>query len=148
MGTVREILESKANGGQIRTTPPDATVLEAVEHMCRAHVGALLVMDRASPVGIVSERDVMTRGVLKRRSPEATTVAGVMTKGVVCIEAEAPIEEAMAVMTHRHCRHLPVTEDGKVVGMVSIGDLARWMSQQQEHELRALHDYVEGRYPG
>jgi signal-transduction protein with cAMP-binding, CBS, and nucleotidyltransferase domain len=148
MGTVREVIESKANGNELRSTPPGATVLDAVEQMCRAHVGALLVMDRTIPVGIVSERDVMTRGLLKHRSPEATSVAGVMTREVVCIEAEAEVEEAMAVMTHRRCRHLPVVEDGKVVGMISIGDLVRWMSHQQEYELKLLHDYVEGRYPG
>jgi signal-transduction protein with cAMP-binding, CBS, and nucleotidyltransferase domain len=148
MGTVLDVLDSKVSGRQVRSTQPGATILEAVEQMCRERVGALLVMDRTTPVGIVSERDVMTRGVLKRRSPDATAVANVMTKEVVCVGAEASVEEAMAIMTHRHCRHLPVVDAGKVVGMVSIGDLARWASHQQEYELKLLHDYVEGRYPG
>jgi signal-transduction protein with cAMP-binding, CBS, and nucleotidyltransferase domain len=146
MVTVREVLETK--GREVLSTQPGATILQAVQEMCRKHVGALLVLDRAVPVGIISERDVMTRVVLAQHDPATTHVRDVMTSDVVCIDADSSIEQAMAVMTERHCRHLPAVHGGSVSGMVSIGDLVRRASQDQEFETRMLHEYVAGRYPG
>ena len=146
MNTVREVLEAK--GPVIHSTTPDATVLQAVREMCCAHVGALLVTARTAPVGIVSERDVMTRVVLEQRDPATTRVNDIMTREVVCIDIDRPIQEAMALMSERGCRHLPAVVDGRVVGVVSIGDLVRSMSRDQEYELQELHEYIAGRYPG
>ena len=112
--------------------------------MCRARVGALLVMEGAKPVGIVSERDVLTRLVLARRSPAETTVGEIMTRGVVCIASSASPEQAMAIMTERHCRHLPVVRGGAVEGIISIGDMARWASRNQDYEIRLLSEYLGG----
>ena len=143
--SLREILESK--GRQIHSIRPDATILDAVDEMCRVHVGALLVgPDR--PLGIVSERDVMCRVILKRLDPATTPVSSVMTKDIVYVDLDGSAEEAMAIMTERRCRHLPVVTNAKVVGVVSIGDLARWASRDQQYEIRMLHDYVGGVYPG
>jgi CBS domain-containing protein len=146
MSTIRDILETK--GSRVYATAPEATVHQAVDEMCRHRVGALLVLDEQTPVGIVSERDVMTRVVLRRLDPAVVRVAAVMTGRVVCIELDRSIGEAMAVMTERRCRHLPVVVDQKVVGVVSIGDLVRWASRDQDYEIRLLHEYLEGRYPG
>jgi CBS domain-containing protein len=146
MVTVAEILETK--GRAVHTTRPDATVVSAVDDMCRLHIGALLVTDGKSPVGIVSERDIMARLVLKRRDPATTRVDEIMTREIVCTNLETSPEEAMAIMTQRRCRHLPVMLEGNVVGVLSIGDLVRWVSRHQEYEIRMLEDYVTGRYPG
>lgn len=146
MDTLRTILDAK--GTVIHTVEPDDTVLAAVDEMCRCHVGALLVIDDGAPLGIVSERDLLTRVLLKRRDPAALAVSEVMTTNLVCVEVDTSPEEAMRVMTERRCRHLPVVEAGAVIGLVSIGDLVRWASQHQEYEIRMLHEYVEGRYPG
>jgi CBS domain-containing protein len=146
MSTVRSILEAK--GRDVHTIPPGATVLEAVDAMCKVHIGALLVIDRNNVAGIISERDVMCRVILERKETASTKVADAMTRDVVCIDIDKSVEEAMAIMTERRCRHLPVVVDGKVQGMVSIGDLVRWASRDQQFEIRILHEYVEGRYPG
>jgi signal-transduction protein with cAMP-binding, CBS, and nucleotidyltransferase domain len=98
--------------------------------------------------GIVSERDIMRRVVLLRRDPALTRVKEIMTTSVACIDETASVEEAMALMTKRRFRHLPVMRDGRVAGMISIGDLVHWVSQHQEFEIRVLNDYVCGRYPG
>jgi CBS domain-containing protein len=146
MNSVRCVLETK--GYAVHTTAPMSTAIAAVDEMCKRHIGALLVMDGASPVGILSERDLLTRVLLTRKDPATVRVAEIMTTNIVCVDLECSIEDAMSVMTEHRCRHLPVVEDGKVVGVVSIGDLVRCVSQDQEFEIRALHEYVEGRYPG
>ncbi|AUX25645.1 inosine-5-monophosphate dehydrogenase [Sorangium cellulosum] len=144
MGSVDEILNRKGRG--VYTISPEATVFEAVQSMCARRVGALLVSIDASPSGIISERDVLTRVILARREPATTLVAEVMTREVVCVEPSTPARQAMAVMTERRCRHLPVAHDGRVVGMLSIGDLVHWASREQEAEIKMLTDYVQGVY--
>jgi len=147
MDTLGPILETKKDAA-VHRTAPSATVLAAVDEMCRQHVGSLLVLEEEAVVGILSERDMLTRVLLQRRDPASTKVADVMTTEVVCVELETSPNEAMRIMTERRCRHLPVLEDGKIVGVVSIGDLVRWTSRSQEFEIRMLHEFVEGRYPG
>jgi CBS domain-containing protein len=144
MATLHDILENK--GRTIYKTRADATVREAVAAMSQARVGALLVTEAEQPVGIFSERDVLARVILEGRSPETTAVGDVMTEDVVCISMAASPEQAMAVMTERRVRHLPVVLDRKLVGLVSIGDLVRWASQQQKYEVEMLRDYLAGRY--
>jgi signal-transduction protein with cAMP-binding, CBS, and nucleotidyltransferase domain len=147
MHTIDHVLETK--GHAVYWTTPETTIQDVVIEMCRVKVGALLVEDeRGSPVGVISERDLMIRVLLGHRDPAKTTVGEVMTPKVVCIEANRAVHEALAVMTSAHCRHLPVVARGEVVGLVSIGDLAREVSADQEYELRMLHDYVDGKYPG
>lgn len=142
METCGGILRGK--GGQIHAISPGATVLTAVEQMCAHRVGALLVCRDGTPRGIISERDVMTRVILQRLAPHETYVEEVMTRDVVCVMPHTPAREAMAVMTERRCRHLPVVVDGRVVGVISIGDLVRWVSREQEAEIQMLTDYVRG----
>lgn len=145
MESVGTILREK--GGAILTTTADATILQAVEAMCAHRVGALLVVDSDVPIGMFSERDAMTRVILKRLDPMTTKVSEVMTRELVCVEPGTSATEAMAVMTQRRCRHLPVVSEGKVIGMISIGDLVRWVSRNHEFEIRMLTDYIAGKYP-
>lgn len=146
MDTLRNILDSK--GRAVHTIDPDATVHAAVEEMCRRRVGALLVTRDGAPVGIVSERDVMARLVLARRHPAEVRVRDIMTTDVVCVAPDEETSNAMGIMTQRRCRHLPVVEHGRVIGMVSIGDLVRWASRTREIEIRMLQEFVSGSYPG
>ncbi len=145
MESVGRILDEK--GSKVFTTRPEATVLAAVEEMCRQRVGALLVSDGGAPIGMFSERDLMVRVILAQRDPATTTVGEVMTREVVCVPRDTGAAEAMAIVTERRCRHLPVVEDGRVTGVISIGDLVRFISQNQAYEIQMLNDYVSGRYP-
>lgn len=146
MDTVAHILKEKGN--QVHQTSPDATVLQAVEAMCATRVGAMLVCEGNVPVGMFTERDLMTRVILARRDPTVTKVAEVMSRDLVVIEPATRAEEAMAIMTERRCRHLPVLDEGKLAGVLSIGDLVRWLSRNQQFEIHRLTDYIVGKYPG
>jgi len=146
MNSVRNVLETK--GYEIFAIAPNATTLAAVDEMCRQRVGALLVLDHANPIGIISERDLLRRVLLERRDVAKTRVEEIMTTGLYCVDPECSIPDAMATMTEHRCRHLPVVEERRLLGLVSIGDLVRWAASDQRFEIRMLHDYVEGRYPG
>jgi CBS domain-containing protein len=148
MNTVRQVIASKQHGAAIHSVPTEASVLTAVDAMSQVHIGALLVMENERIAGIVSERDVMTRVILQRRDPAKVVVGDIMTVDVVCIDHASSVEEAFAVMTDRLCRHLPVIENDRVVAVLSIGDLGRWVSQQQDFDVQMLHEFIEGRYPG
>jgi CBS domain-containing protein len=144
MQSIGEILDEK--GHEVYFIAPTATVLQAVELMCARRVGALLVATPTATRGIISERDVLARVILEQRDPAKTKVEDVMTRAVACVHPTTRAREAMAVMTERRCRHLPVISDERVVGMVSIGDLVRAASREQDAEIRMLHEYVTGGY--
>jgi CBS domain-containing protein len=144
METVADVLRYK--GMVVHSIAPETLVLSAVEEMCEKHIGALLVCSAGIPLGVFSERDLMRRVILAKRDPQATRVQDVMTTEVVCVEPSTPARQAMAIMTDRRCRHLPVVEDGHVIGVLSIGDLVRWMSVEQAFEIQLLTDYVRGAY--
>ncbi len=146
MDTVEQILREK--GSTVHKAARGDTVLDAVERMCAQKVGALLVCDAGHPVGMFSERDLMTKVILGRKDPAVTTIGEVMSAEVVYVEPATSASEAMAVMTERRCRHLPVATGGRLVGLVSIGDLVRWASRHQEFEIRMLTEYICGKYPG
>jgi signal-transduction protein with cAMP-binding, CBS, and nucleotidyltransferase domain len=144
METVADVLRYKGN--TIFGVAPEVRVITAVERMCEKHVGAVLVESARVPLGIFTERDLMRRVILARRDPVETRVEEVMTTQVICVEPDTEVREAMALMTERRCRHLPVVDGGSVIGMLSIGDLVRWMSQEQAFEIQLLTDYVRGAY--
>jgi CBS domain-containing protein len=114
--------------------------------MCTAHVGALVVTEGNSIVGMFTERDLMTRVVLAGRDPARTQIADVMTRGALCVAPQMPVSDAMTIVTRRRVRHLPVVEGPRLVGLVSIGDLVRWRIRDCEHEIGHLREYVAG-YP-
>jgi CBS domain-containing protein len=144
METVAAVLHHKGFG--VHSVPPGTLVLSAVETMCEKHIGALLVCNADMPLGIFSERDLMTRVILARKDPLKTHVEDVMTTEVAVVGPDTPAREAMAIMTEHRCRHLPVVADGGIIGMLSIGDLVRWASQEQAFEIQLLTAYVQGEY--
>ena len=142
-GFVSGVIAEK--GRQVYTTARSATVAEAVREMNQKGVGALLVMDGSRPVGIFTERDVLVRIVDADKDPMAVHVGDVMTRNPHTISPEMRVDEAMALMTERRFRHLPVIQEGELVGMLSIGDLMRWMTLNQEDHIRQMTDYIMGR---
>ena len=142
MATVAKILEEK--GGGVIRIDGDATVLEAVQAMVEANVGALLVTgsDENEVQGIFTERDYLRRVAVQGLGERETPVRDVMTSPVVVITTETEVEEAMALMTDRRIRHIPVVENETLVGMISIGDLVRKQSEQQSFQIRYLTEYI------
>jgi CBS domain-containing protein len=146
MDQIEELLREK--GTLVHDAVMGTTVFDAIAKMCSVHVGALLVRDGSRPIGIFTERDAMQRVVLAKRDPATTRIGEVMTPNPICIDPSTKVKEAMAIMSDRRFRHLPVVKDGEIAGIISIGDLVRWESRHQEFELRELADYVSGKYPG
>jgi CBS domain-containing protein len=144
MALVREILANK--GGQVWTVGKDATVLQAAMLMTEHRIGALVVLDRERIAGMFSERDVLQRVVGEQRDPSRTTVGDVMTSEVACCPPETTIEEARLAMKDRRIRHLPVVDNnGKLLGLISIGDLNAYEAASQEQTIFLMHEYIYGR---
>lgn len=140
---VRNILQSK--GFQTYTIDRYATVAEAVAAMNSHRVGALVVVRDHKPVGLFTERDILVRVVSEQRDPRTTWVDEVMTDSLVTVTPNTSIEEAMKIMTEWRCRHLPVIDDGELIGVISIGDLIRWTLDDKEHQIDDLVRYIHGR---
>jgi len=134
-----EIFEEK--GGDVLEISVDTSVLDAVQEMVDHNVGSLLVTDRGEVVGIVTERDYLRRVTLQGRTEEAP-VSEIMSSPLVVATRETTIDECMALMTDWRIRHVPVVEDGTVVGLVSIGDLVKFKSKLQTFEIQFLNDYI------
>jgi CBS domain-containing protein len=129
-------------GSDVVTVAPETTVLVAVQQMNDRKIGALLVLDRGRPVGIFTERDVLVRVVAAGLDPKITPVGEVMTRGPVVVRSVATVGEAMRVITEKRCRHLPVIDDNRLLGLISIGDLTSWLVRDQERTIADLHDYM------
>ena len=134
-----EILEEK--GGHVLEIDADASVLEAVQQMVEMNVGSLLVTERGDVTGIVTERDYLRRVTLEGRTEEAP-VREIMSSPLVVATLETTVDECMAMMSDRRIRHIPVVDEGKVVGLVSIGDLVKFRSKLQSFEIQFLNDYI------
>ena len=143
MAAITEVLKEK--GGGVIGVEPSATVYQAIEQMVENNCGSLLVMHDGDIAGIFTERDYLRKVALQGRTSHDTAVQEVMTSPVVVCEAGTEIDEALAMMTDRRIRHLPVVDDGKVVGVVSIGDLVKFKTQEQEFRIGYLEDYIGAR---
>ena len=140
MNQVKEILDTK--GRDMLTIDADASVFDAVKQMVEGGVGALLVTVGGEIMGIVTERDYLRQMALEDRSDKETAVREIMSSPLVVVTLETAVDECMALMTDRRIRHLPVAEEGKVVGIVSIGDVVKFKSKQQSFEIKYLTDYI------
>ncbi|MBX5462864.1 MAG: CBS domain-containing protein [Steroidobacteraceae bacterium] len=140
MATVRQLLGIKGNA--IFAVGPEDPVLEAIRQMADHRVGALLVMSGSELVGIVSERDYARKVILMGRSSSATPVWQIMSSPVHTVGPDQTVDECMRLMTERRVRHLPVMENGRVVGVISIGDLVKAVIEDQQHTIEQLESYI------
>lgn len=136
----------RRKGSQVHAIAPDSTVYEALAKMAEYGIGALVVMDGAELVGIFSERDYARKVILAGRSSKETKVQEIMSSSVVTVSSKATVDDCMKRMTRQRCRHLPVIDGGRVVGVVSIGDVVQWIIKAQDVTIRQLEDYIAGRY--
>ena len=136
------MLEQK--GGVVHTVKVVATVAEAVREMVKHRIGAVLVLDGEKVAGIFTERDVLRRVVGEELDPKITPITQVMTTNVLTAGPEASVQQTMELFAEKRCRHLPVMKDGKLLGMISIGDVSRWVANTHRAEAESLRQYITG----
>ena len=140
MKTVRDLLKQK--GREVWSVAPDSTVYDALQLMADKNIGALLVIDGGRPVGIFSERDYARQVILKGKASKDTPVRDIMTSRVVFVRPEQSIEECMALMTDKRFRHLPVLEEGRLAGLLSIGDVVKAVISEKDFLIEQLANYI------
>ena len=144
--TIDKVLKGKSFN-KVLALAPDQTVFEALQTMAEYDVGCLIVCSDGRLVGIFSERDYARKGILRGHMSKETLVSDIMTSPVMYVTPEHTVDDCMNLMTERHFRHLPVIEGDKVIGMVSIGDMVKWVISGQKQAIEALEGYITGGYP-
>src|SRR5688500_17895187 len=140
MKTVKQLLSAK--GGQVHSIGPDAKVIEALQIMAQKDVGALIVMENGRLAGILSERDYARKVILRGKSSQDVPVREIMTAEVVTVDPARTIAACLGLVTQRRIRHLPVVENGELIGVVSIGDLVKEVIAEQEQTIKQLETYI------
>jgi CBS domain-containing protein len=142
MAFVRQLLENK--GGNVWSISPEATVFEALQIMAEKNCGALVVLEGNTLKGIFSERDYARKVILKGKTSKETPVKEIMTTDVHTVRPDQTIEDCMALMTDKRIRHLPVVEAGKLIGVISIGDVVKAVIYDKEFTIKQLENYITG----
>jgi CBS domain-containing protein len=142
MRTVRDILQGK--GFDVYAIAPESSVYQALQLMAEKNVGALMVMTGDTVVGLISERDYARKIVLKGRLSRDVAVREIMTPEIVAIGPEEDVERCMTLMTHKRVRHLPVFENGRLIGLISIGDIVKAIIEHKEETIQQLEKYIKG----
>jgi len=145
-GTVRDILQNK--GGEVWTTSPQNTVYEALGLMGEKNIGALVTVEDGRVIGVLSERDYSRKVVLLGRASRDTLVGEIIAGPAITVQSSDSIEKCMLMMTTHRIRHLPVVDDDRLVGLISMGDLVQWVMHSQRHTILQLQGYIAGEYPG
>jgi len=140
MTTIKQLLDQK--GHDVLTIGPHETVLRALELMASRNVGGLVVTENDKPIAMFTERDYARSVILKGKSSSNTPIREVMSSKVISVRPEQTVDDCMAIMTENRFRHLPVVQDGKLVGLVSIGDLVKSIIDQQEFTIEQLKGYI------
>ncbi len=140
--TIKQLLDQK--GREVYTISPNASVFEAIKQMSDRGIGALMVTEGERPIGIITERDYARKVILQGRSSKDTPVAEIMTRDFVYIRPEQTIEEAMAIMTEKRVRHLPVLVNERLEGIISIGDVVKSIIANQQFVIEQLTNYIHG----
>jgi len=143
MKTVTQLLRGK--GHEVLSVSPEASVFEALKVMAEKNVGALLVVEGERLVGVFSERDYARKVILKGKASKEIPVREIMTSHILYVRPEQTIEECMALMTDKRVRHLPVLEDERLVGVISIGDVVKAIIAEQDFMIEQLQNYITGR---
>lgn len=146
MTRISEILKKK--GDQVFQIAPDATVYEAIAAMVEHGVGSLLVTHDGTIDGIVTERDYLAKVALQGRASRTTKVSEIMSPNPICVDPDQDVAEAMAVMSEARIRHLPLMKEGRLAGMISIGDCVKQISHDRKVHIRTLTEYISDKYPG
>ena len=142
MKLVQHLLENK--GRDLISIQPDASVLDAIKLMADKGIGSLVVTENDELKGIVTERDYARKVIIKGRSSKTTQVAEIMTVDVITASSDLTVNKCMTMMTEKKCRHLPVVDNGELVGMISIGDLVQAIISDQQEEIEQLEHYIAG----
>lgn len=145
--TVDQVLKNKTFN-KVLPVSPEQTVHDALSLMAEYDVGALMVMSGQKLIGIFSERDYARKGILQGHNSRETQVGDIMTSPVISVTPQHTVDDCMNRMTMGHFRHLPVLDGDRVVGIISIGDMVKWVISGQEHAIQALEGYITGAYPG
>lgn len=142
MKTLNQLLDEK--GRDVWSLAPDDTVFDAIKLMAEKGIGALAIMREGNVIGMITERDYARKVILKGKSSKATPISDIMTTKVVYARSDQSIDECMALMTEKRVRHLPVFEGGKLIGIVSIGDLVKAIIAEQQFVIEQLEQYISG----
>jgi len=143
MTTVRELLDNKDTASKYSVTAQD-TVMTALQTMADANISAVFIVDGKRIAGIYTERDYLRKGELEGRQAQSTLVKDVMTRNVYTVTTDTSMEECIALMSRHHIRHLPVVENGQLVGLVSIRDIMQAALEDKEHAVKGIEDYIMG----